>query len=834
MILRKGKDTIGGYKGATLVVDWDKLFAYRGGRFGLNRLERTSGYVLQLISLLGLVVIILFEFSSGRVAFVSLLRPNNPATLFAWCFLLLFTYAKYLLRSRARFEDTKATHTLKQMREENWQATEVDISQLFSYRTKVLLDTAYFSGNNFIGQLKSQLVRNSYCTEILSRLGIEGYAIDSVLVTAEVDATFDTTHQVIFTTAFEAAIAMESDYIDYAHILLALLHGIWRNQILAIGITENDINGMYLWLASVEKKNRYLKLWQEKAVLKPTGVMNRAYTSVYAENLEQYGRDYTRESAKGVFQLAIGRDRELNDVITGLRYSGGSATLLISKPGVGKTQLLRHLSVKMVVEDVPPELRDKRLVAFEFNEAFSKLGSVEEFKALAQSIFEEVAISKYIILVLDDFDQLLNIRSDISAEVINLVVSAISNYQIPIIATVSEDGYRKYIQTNPTLVNAFRVVRMEEPQEHLSLQIISDELLGLERKYGCRVQYAAVKLLVNLSYKVSLDRAMPSKALQLLEEIFITAQSQGKSVIDSAFVSAYVSQKIGVNVGTLSASEAEKLIGLEDKMHGRVVGQDTAVSAIASALRRSRAGLGKSSKTLAETYYGDEKSMVRLDMSEYQEQANLDRLIGKQSGNEFSGGFLTEAVRTRPFSLLLLDELEKANPKVLDLFLQILDDGFITDGLGRRVDFTNTIIIATSNAASKEIAEGILSGVDYNQVYESTVPILRTVYRVEFLNRFDKVIMFKPLVDGEVKQVIVKFLGELIRKLAERGITMQYQENLLTDLARLGYNPIYGARELNRIIQDQIETRVADAIIGGKLTSGKTIIFASLDNIDVV
>jgi len=301
-----------------------------------------------------------------------------------------------------------------------------------------------------------------------------------------------------------------------------------------------------------------------------------------------------------------------------------------------------------------------------------------------------------------------------------------------------------------------------------------------------------------------------------------------------------VSRKVGVKVGAIDTAESKVLINMEAELHKRLIGQNEAVNAVAAALRRSRAGLsgekrpiaaflfygptgvGKTelAKALTATYYGDEKLMIRLDMSEYQESENLNRLIGEETEKGFQGGYLTEAVRSRPFSLILLDEIEKANPKVLDLFLQVLDEGRITDGLGRKIDFTNTIIIATSNAGSKEIAEQTEKGTDYKTVTKMLEPRLRESLRVEFLNRFDKVIMFRSLTPIEVEQITELMLKLEAKKLEEKGINLTFTKEIVAELARLGYDKVYGARELRRVIQERIEDPVARLIVEGKLKSG--------------
>jgi len=333
----------------------------------------------------------------------------------------------------------------------------------------------------------------------------------------------------------------------------------------------------------------------------------------------------------------------------------------------------------------------------------------------------------------------------------------------------------------------------------------------------------------------------------------VKAQENGLEFISQELVEAIVSSKVGVNVGSIEDKEADLLINLEDELHKRIIGQDDAVKAVSAALRRSRAGLAGSkrpiasflffgptgvgktelAKAVAHTYYGNEKLMIRVDMSEYQEEENLKRLIGHPDAGEFEGGYLTEAVRSKPFSLVLLDEIEKANPRVLDLFLQILDEGSVTDGLGRTIDFSNTILIATSNAASAEIADLIEAGKKYKEVFAKVMPTLRKFMRVEFLNRFDRVIMFKPLLRIEIERIAALLMEKEKVSLSEKGINLVFEKKLLEELAELGYNPLYGARELRRVIQDNVEDKIASMIIKKEVKSGGELVLHSLKNFEV-
>ncbi|HRP37333.1 MAG TPA: AAA family ATPase, partial [Candidatus Dojkabacteria bacterium] len=422
-------------------------------------------------------------------------------------------------------------------------------------------------------------------------------------------------------------------------------------------------------------------------------------------------------------------------------------------------------------------------------------------------------------------------------------------HKLRIIATSSVEGYTRHIKPYKALDALFNKMKMEVPTDEIALQILFDFIPELEKTYKVKIAFEAADRSVELSHKFAFERVLPDKAINLLEEAISRALAVGKTVVDREVVDKLVAGKVGVEIGSISMKESDFLNKLEIELHKRVIGQHQAVDAVAAALRRSRAGLtnknrpvasflffgptgvGKTelAKTVAELYFGDEEKMIRLDMSEYQEDRNLGRLIGMQEGEEFVGGYLTEAVKAKPYALILLDEIEKANPRVLDLFLQILDEGKITDGMGREVIFTNTIIIATSNVASKEIADLISQGRRYSEVLEAIMPTLRNFLRIEFLNRFDKLIMFKPLLRMEVEEIANLMMKSVADRLFDKGIKLEYSRHLLQELANLGYNNLYGARELRRVVTDTIEDLVAQLIIERKLQSGSTIFIESLN-----
>jgi ATP-dependent Clp protease ATP-binding subunit ClpC len=858
MLIRKGPEQIGNHGAASLIIDWDDLLHYRGYLRANERNEKAVGQLLRglgwMLTVGALIVIVIF----GQFSVDKILIPVSIFPLVFWIGLALIIYAAYLLRDRAVFsfalEPRGIQETLRLV--ERGKLAKIELDSLLNYQLWNKIDDIYHTDDrDFAWLLMLEVLGDAGVGRLTSRLGIDVSALRERLnlKLKGADMSFDNNYRGLFLSAFNMAVQLEMDEVSLMTMFLVFAQTVWSQTLTEMGITKQELEGMQIWLRNEHRKLNYLKIWQQMSILKPKGTVNRAYTSVYAPTLEEFGEDYTHKAAQGRFELSIGRDNEMLELVKILQKQNGAAVVLVGEPGVGKSQFLKHLGVRMVVEDVPKALKDQRLVAFDFNRAFTQNQSFETFKVTLEQVLNEVAASRDIVLILEDMDQLLNIRTDLQAEVVNLLSSAIDRYKLRVVGTASNDGYNRFIKPLRGLSSLFQPIYLNEPQPLIALQVLIDEADRLERKYGIKIQVPALKQIVALAPKFAYERVMPDKAIDLLEESLLDARDQGAAYLTSDIVNRVVSRKVGVTVGAISQAESEVLLNLERKMHERVVGQDLAIRAIAAALRRSRAGLapgkrpiasflffgptgvGKTevAKTLAATYYGDEKMMTRFDMSEFQEEKNLERLIGFTENGKFIGGYLTEAVRAKPYSLLLIDEIDKANPKVLDLFLQILDEGFITDGSGRKVDFSNTIIIATSNAGSRQIAELIGEGMKYDDVYTQVLPVLRQVFRIEFLNRFDKVIMFKPLLPLEVENIAGHMLEEINKNLMEKGYRIEYTDKVLAELVQGGYNPMYGAREIRRVIQEKIEDVVAEGIVKGELTAGKTLRFSELDNYSI-
>ncbi len=851
----------GKYEKMTLKVDLGYLGREFGIRKKLEKLEKLIGWVLVFSTVLLFSLVTLYEAYFHQEFIISqITKVDDLPRLFIYLGVGIFTYGVYLTRDRSVFLDRFSSKDLGKLK------SDVDAGKILSpIEITQYLDIDLI---NIIDEILANKKQVSYGKDLLlglstmsvvkmasSRLGIDEKGLENIASKMGTVESGSIEDMLVETLKGSFILAIDNNFnrIDELAVFIYLCLTDLKQLLLEIEVGENEVKAMLLWAQNLSKRSRYLDIIQKKSVLKPTSTVNRAYTSVFSPSLVKYSRDFTAEIVKGDFELSYAREAELQRLIEMVTSGETSASLVLGQPGVGKTTFIKNLGIKMVVEDVPKIIQDMRLVGFDFNRAYALAKNEQQFKTEVESIIQEVARAKNIILVIDDLDQLVNVKKELSAEVVNLLTDAMDIHKIRIVATSSVEGYTRHIKPFKALDSLFNKMTMEIPTDEIALQILFDFIPTLEKTYKVKIAFEAADRAVELSHKFAFERVLPDKAIDLLEEAISKTLAEGKSLVDKDVVDRLVASKVGVEIGAIGATESDFLMRLEEELHKRVVGQDQAVDAVASALRRSRAGLtsknrpvasflffgptgvGKTelAKTVAEFYFGAEDKMIRLDMSEYHEDLNLGRLIGIQENGEFSGGYLTEAVRAKPYSLILLDEIEKANPRVLDLFLQVLDEGKIKDGMGREVIFTNTIIIATSNIASNEIADLVSQGRRYSEVVETIMPTLRQYLRIEFLNRFDKLIMFKPLLKIEVEEIANLMVRSIVEKIAEKGIKLEYSPQLLSDLVELGYNNLYGARELRRMVTDKVEDLIAQLIIEKRIKSGDTMVIYSLDKFEI-
>lgn len=529
---------------------------------------------------------------------------------------------------------------------------------------------------------------------------------------------------------------------------------------------------------------------------------------------------------------------------------------MVGYPGVGKRTIVEGIAELMVGEDVPDIFQDKRLVSMSVSGLIAGASKTGDLEDRVLTVMSEISRSKNIILFVEDIHHLVGISTDSgeAMDVAEVLAEQMQRGNFHVIATTTPEYYKQYIEKS-SLAKVLQKVLVGEPELDEAIHILESKALQLETKNQVYFSYNALADAIKYSKEYLHEEFLPEKAVRLITEAALTVKElRGiKTIVSAEDIANLVSTSTGIPVSKISTDESKKLLNLEERLHERVVGQNLAINLVASALRRARTalrggdkpiasflflgptGVGKTqiAKTLANVYFGSEKNMIRVDMSEFQSSDALAKLIGDaQSGTV---GFLSEAVRQKPFSLILLDEIEKATPEILNVFLQVLDDGRLTDATGRTIDFTNSIIIGTSNAGTSFIQDGIKAKKSLESIREELINVqLQKYFRPEFLNRFDGVVVFHPLELEHVAVIAKIFIGDLAKRLEEKGIYLEAEEAAIAELARLGFDPAFGARPLRRVIQDRVEDNLAKMLLAEKIGRRDKVILKQDLSLDII
>lgn len=598
------------------------------------------------------------------------------------------------------------------------------------------------------------------------------------------------------------------------------------------------------WLRINEKLRKNWNLYRKRAFLKPKGTMNRAMTAVATPMLDQFSQDLTSLAKYGYLAPCVGREKEIMAFFR-IFESGSRGIILTGNPGVGKNTIVEGVAQMMAAEDVPDNFKDKRLVSLSIARLVSGAAPEQAMERLLRAT-TEAARARNVILFIENIESLIGISAgrEGSLDLSEVLTSSMAKYNLMVIATTTPLHYTKYVEQS-SLVDVFQRIEIDEPQDDDVICILEAKAGVIESKNSTFFSYGAMEAALKYSKRFIHDRFLPEKAINLIEEagVFVRKRKGKNSVILDSDIAELISQKVKVPLAKITEKESEKLMNLEGKIHNRVVNQIQAVKAVSDALRRARVefrdikrpisnllflgptGVGKTelAKTVAEVYFGSEEDMIRIDMSEYQNKESIDRLIGAPDDYQVTG-ILTEAVRKHPFALLLLDEIEKAHPDILNIFLQVMDDGRATDNRGRVIDFTNVILIATSNAGTSFIQDEIKKGTEIEEIKSMLMNReLKAIFKPEFLNRFDGIIVFKPLSMENVREIAQLILKSSAKRMDEKGIKLEVKSSAIDWIARLGYDPLFGARPLRRAVQENIDTLLADYLISGRVKRGDTV-----------
>ena len=727
----------------------------------------------------------------------------------------------------------------------------------------------------------------------------------------------------ILELAVQIANRMNHNYVGTEHILLGLLSdgsGVAAAILQSMDVRTNDIVDAIRNILGSNSKGH-------------NDGQEGSHGDGELGDLSDFATDLNESAKQGKIDPVIGRDTEIQRVIQILSRRTKNNPVLIGEPGVGKTAIAEGLAQRIVTGNVPEILRNKRIISLSISAMLAGAKYRGEFEERLKKAIDEVQQHDDMIIFIDEIHTLVGAGATEGAmDAANILKPALARGEFQVIGATTLDEYKKHIEKDAALERRFQPVQVGEPNEEDALEILKGLRDRYEAFHKAKITDEALKAAVSLSSRYITDRFLPDKAIDVVDEaaskvrmeVFsaapdvkaleerlkvvknekeaaVTAQdfekaaklrdeeqalvkeiddkksvakeeSDQKLIVTEDDIAAVVAQWTGIPVAKIAEEESETLLHLEEELHKRVVGQDDAVTAVAKAVRRARAGLkdpkrpigsflflgptgvGKTelARALASSLFGDESAMIRLDMSEYMEKHTVSRLVGAPPGyvGYEEGGQLTDAVRRKPYSVILLDEVEKAHADFFNILLQVLDDGRLTDSQGRTVDFRNTVIIMTSNLGAKALHKnsselGFLAskkaeshaqdtkGIDFKEAKKSVLDAVKRHFRPEFLNRIDEMIVFHPLTEEDLTKIVTILMSDLIKRLGERDLQLEITPEAMKLLVKEGSDFTMGARPLKRAIQRLIEDPVSDLILKGEAIAGKTIKADAKDN-DIV
>ncbi len=654
--------------------------------------------------------------------------------------------------------------------------------------------------------------------------------------------------------AFSESVKLHNRQLDPLMLLCALAIALPQDHFIQaiffnINLSLEDLEIIAAWVFNIRLLREDLRVFKKLSKLKPDNEINKGLTSLPSPYLDHFSQDLTFLAKNGALPLALGRGLDLHEIFS-LVSDGGKNIIIKGPKGSGRTTVVNELAYKMATEQVPEVLQDKRLVKLETSAILGNSGKAEN--VLVQAL-KEAENSGNIILVIEDMHDLARTSSSSGLSLLELLVNFLENSHLLAIGTTTLEDYTEYLRDTANFDSTFVSYELSHLSHEGIMLACCVKATLLEGKSQCFYKYQAIKQAVETTDLYVKGADQPQKAISVLVEAATRAKNFKIKIIGEELIQKIVSERTHIPSQAFNKTEAEKLLNLEQTMAKYIVGQSQAVKAIAEGLRRSRSGLTASTrplasflflgptgvgkteiaKTLARVYFGQdsakgEQYLLRLDMSEYRGQEGLGKLLGNAGSSVDTA--LVKHLKNYPFCLLLLDEFEKASPEILNIFLEVLEDGRLTTGKGETLDVTHALIIATSNAGTKEIQEGIRTGLTLDQIKTRLFnQTLTSIFPPELLNRFDSIILFNPLSREEVQRISFLQLEYLREKLKEKGIKLEFSQNIIDDISKNAYDPLLGARPIRRYIQDHVEGFISKLLLGQKLPRGSNVTIDLVD-----
>ncbi len=609
------------------------------------------------------------------------------------------------------------------------------------------------------------------------------------------------------------------------------------------GVAEKDFIGAVKWVARVDEEMRFAERWWSRDNLAKLGSLGRDFAYGQTYLLDKYSREMTTGST-APFEREPHWKNEVDQIEAALAKAKESNVIVLSDDGVGAIDVIYELAHEIDARAVSPVLQDKRMLLVDTNLLMAAAKEKGIFEEEFIKMLNEAVAAGNVILVFDHFTSFVGGARAIGSDVIDILNPYLVSSGVHVIALAATEEYHRVLAPSGEMSARFEKVQVKEPESSKILTLLEDSALALEGKYGVFFTYPAVAEVFRSAENYLTEGVLLDRATDLLLELPPYIRQQGESIIEKSAVLDFIRFKTKMPVGEIRGEERQKLEHLEEELHKRIVGQDEAIVAISNAMRRSRAGVrdekkpigsflffgptgvGKTetAKALAAVYFNDEKKMMRLDMSEYQGEDALRRLIG--SFEQGKPGTLTMLLKNSPYGVLLLDEFEKTSLDVQNLFLQVLDEGFFSDMGGRKVNARNIIFIATSNAGSEIMYDAITHGDNVHALKQYIIDtiIKKGTLKPELLNRFDGVVLFKPLEKEDLRQIARLMAENLkIRLKEEQQINLTVNAALIDTLMKEGQDIAFGGRPMARAVKDKIERVIAEKIISGEVRMGATV-----------
>jgi len=797
--------------------------------------------VTVLLVALALVIMIILPISLPICIIATvLLIAHNPLSI--WGYLILSTstgiiYLTWLIYQKGFIENPPLPETLENALARLHREERVNLAPFLTFEARKI-----FSQSNNFTILRKHLLSSVKARFIFSRAQIN-------LNNLAESSNQPIRSQEFLLTAGEFAVIEKHNQIEIGDLILAMTRfdRLLQARLTKSGLTIEDLQDIVFWQTNLWKRINPPSPLLNPNQIKTTGGIAKDWASGYTPFMDEYSNDLTDLVNRQDMDMVFKAHKDvIQKIETILARNGRHNVLLLGAPGVGKRNTILGFSREILIGKTLRPLAHKRVVELDINRILAGPQGPGALEERLVQIFSQAINAGNVIIFLDQIERLLDAGKG-EAGAVNasqVLLPFLSSNRLQLVATTSPGAYHHFTINHPELTDAFEKIEVAEPSAQQILRVLEETATEMEIRYNMMITFNAIREIIRQGDRLIPNKNFPQKGIDLMDEIGAYCSQAGLRVVTREIVDQYLSKKTKIPVGATEENQKVMLLNLEKIIHQEIINQDSAVSQVASSLRRASSGVSRQnrpmgnflfmgptgvgktalSKALAKSFFGSPKNMLRFDMSEYQEIDDIERLIGSETAG--APGLLTSQIAEHPYTLVLFDEIEKANKNILNLFLQLLDEGELTDSFGQKASFKSALIIATSNAGSNFIRQALADGKQMAEIQKDLLNEIQNqnIFAPEFLNRFDGVIAFRSLTLDELKEVVKIQVRDLNKRLADKNIVAQLTDGAIVKMALIGQDVEYGARALERAMQDKIENLLANLILTNKISRGQTLI----------